>query len=173
MRLTLALALAALLFAPVAGAQAPRRPLPPVLRPSIPTRADSIAMRRGIEAGNLAYLDAFKRGDLRALTEVYDADAVQMRPGGMVIRGRGAIAANLAPLLQRIRFINGSITSSSLWRVDDLVYDIGHYTFVFQPAGKDTLVEKSRYLNIWKRQADGSWKIFRDLPIPRDTPATP
>jgi uncharacterized protein (TIGR02246 family) len=167
---TLVALLAALLAADAAG----QTPKSAGARGSAPAwkiaaaREESLAVRRGIDAGNAAYLDAFRRGDARALAGVYDPDAAQMRPGGQVIRGRAAIAANLASLLRRIRFINGSITSSSLWRVDDLVYDVGHYAFVFQPEGRDTLVERSRYLNVWRRQADGSWKIWRDLPVPRE-----
>ncbi len=151
-----------------AAAPAPRGATgSPVRRPEA-AREDSLAVRRGIDAANAVYLDAFRRGDAVALASVYDEDAAQLRPGGQVVRGRAAIAASLAPLLQRIHFINGSITSSSLWHVDDLVYDVGHYTFVFQPEGKDTLVERSRYLNVWRRQADGTWRIWRDVPVPRE-----
>lgn len=168
MRLAMAAAVAVLCLASVAAAQAPRRPAPASLRPTVPTREDSLATWRSVEAGNLAYLDAFKRGDARALAEVYDPEAVQMRRGGVLIRGRAAVGATFADLLRRIRFINGSITSSQRWKVDDLVYDLGHYTFVFQPIGRDTLVEKSGYLNIWRQQPDGSWRIFRDLSLPRE-----
>lgn len=167
MRLLALAALAALCIVTVAAAQSSRRPSLGSLRPSVPSREDSLAMWRSVEAGNLAYLEAFKRGDARALSEVYDPDAVQMRRGGLLIRGRAAIGATFADLLRRIRFLNGSITSSQRWKVDDLMYDLGHYTFVFQPAGRDTLVERSGYLNIWRQQPDGSWRIYRDMTVPR------
>ncbi len=164
-------ALLAVLMAATAATPALKRvEVTPSRRPPASATAisDSVAMRRAIDAANLAYLDAFRRADAQALAAVYDPDAAQLRPGGSMVRGRAAIAADLAPLLERIHFISGTITSSSLWRVDDLAYDVGHYTFVFQPAGKDTLVERSRYVNIWRLQRDGSWKIWRDLPVPRE-----
>ncbi len=129
---------------------------------------DSAAVSRAIGLANAAYLDGFKRGDAAAVAAVYDEDAAELHPGGEMVRGRAAIAAKLAPLLGRIHFINGSITSDSRWRVDDVVYDVGHYTFVFQPAGQDTLIEKSRYLYLWRQQKDGTWRIWRDVPVPHE-----
>jgi uncharacterized protein (TIGR02246 family) len=146
----------------------PRATARRVARASAGSRADSLAMRRAIEAANLAYLDAFKRGDAQALAAVYDPDAVQFHPGGTYVRGRAALAGYFAGQMAHLQFISGTITSSSMWRVDDVAYDIGHYTFVFQPEGRDTLVERSRYLNLWRQQADGSWLIWRDLPVPRE-----
>lgn len=168
MRLAPAAVLLTLALATAASAQAPPRGAPASLRPWLPPRADSLAMWKSVEAGNLAYLDAFKRGDAAGLASLYDPEAVQMRRGGLLIRGRAAVGAAFGDLLRRIRFINGSITSSQRWKVDDLVYDLGHYTFVFQPVGRDTLVEKSGYLNVWKQGADGTWRIYRDMSIPRE-----
>jgi ketosteroid isomerase-like protein len=167
MRRWIPILLAAAMAAAPALAQSVRGPAAaPARRPAV--RPDTSAARRGVEAANRAYLDAFRRGDAAAIAAVYDEDAVQFRPGGVYLRGRAALAADFARQLQRIRFINGTITSSSLWQVDDQVYDVGHYTFVFQPAGKDTLVERSRYLNIWRRQPDGTYRIWRDFPVPRE-----
>jgi ketosteroid isomerase-like protein len=46
----------------------------------------------------------------------------------------------------------------------DLVYDLGSYTMTTKPAkGKGVAVtDHGKYLAVWKKQADGSWKAEAD-----------
>jgi hypothetical protein len=73
----------------------------------------------------------------------------------------------VAPALARTRLISGTVTTTSLWRVDELVYDVGHYAFVFLVSGRDTVRDERPYINIWKRDSDGAWRVWRDMPLPR------
>ena len=45
----------------------------------------------------------------------------------------------------------------------DLAYATGTYTMRLTPPGATAEVEdRGRYISIWKRQADGSWKIVQE-----------
>jgi ketosteroid isomerase-like protein len=45
----------------------------------------------------------------------------------------------------------------------DLAYYLGRYEEVFQPRQGDAIHNRGRFVFIWKRQADGSWKIARSV----------
>ena len=45
----------------------------------------------------------------------------------------------------------------------DLGFSSGTYEFSFKdPSGK-TIDDKGKYVTVWKKQADGSWKVVRDI----------
>jgi len=54
-------------------------------------------------------------------------------------------------------------TAVEVARSGDLAYENGTYDFV--TTGKDgkTSDEKGKYLVIWKKQADGAWKVAVDM----------
>jgi ketosteroid isomerase-like protein len=60
---------------------------------------------------------------------------------------------------------------------DDLAYSTGAYALAMKdPEGKPT--DKERFMEVWKRQPDGSWKAVADtcnsdLPAPAGPPPNP
>ena len=53
----------------------------------------------------------------------------------------------------------------------DLAYDRGTYSMTVTPPGAAPIEDRGKYLTIYRKQADGSWKIARvmfnsDLPLP-------
>ena len=49
--------------------------------------------------------------------------------------------------------------------MDDLAYETGKYTYTFTPPGKAETQTGGHYVTIWKRQADGGWKIMADMGV--------
>jgi ketosteroid isomerase-like protein len=50
-------------------------------------------------------------------------------------------------------------------RSGDLAYDVGSYTLtVSDPAG-DPMTIKGRYVDVWKKDASGQWKVVVDAPV--------
>ena len=63
---------------------------------------------------------------------------------------------------------NFSVTSQSTHTVaskgSDLVYTIGTASLTMSaPKGKKTVTDKGKYLTVWAKQADGTWKIVADM----------
>jgi ketosteroid isomerase-like protein len=45
----------------------------------------------------------------------------------------------------------------------DMVYEIGKTTVLVQPEGLEVFSDSSKYMVIWKQQADGKWKVHADI----------
>jgi uncharacterized protein (TIGR02246 family) len=146
------------LFAGIVRAQEP--PQSSVTDPEI---------RKAIDAGNAKYIDAFARSDAGALAGLYDESGSRFSPKGVVVRGRPAIAENVAGFMKSVTGpIKVGIETQDLWVVDDLVYETGKYTYTFTPPGKSETQTGGHYVTIWKRQADGGWKIIADMGVPNN-----
>jgi uncharacterized protein (TIGR02246 family) len=124
-------------------------------------------IRKDIDAGNAKYIDAFARSDAGTLAGLYDESGSRFSPKGVVVRGRPAIAESVAGFMKSVTGpIKVSIETQDLWAVDDLVYETGRYTYTFTPPGKSETQTGGHYVTIWKRQADGGWKIIVDMGVP-------
>jgi uncharacterized protein (TIGR02246 family) len=146
------------LFAGIVRAQEP--PQSSVTDPEI---------RKAIDAGNAKYIDAFARSDAGALAGLYDESGSRLSPKGVVVRGRPAIAENVAGFMKSVTGpVKVGIETQDLWVVDDLVYETGKYTYTFTPPGKSETQTGGHYVTIWKRQADGGWKIIADMGVPNN-----
>ena len=126
-------------------------------------------IRKAIDSGNAKYIDAFARSDAGALAGLYDESGSRFSPKGVVVRGRPAIAESVAGFMKSVTGpIKVSIETQDLWAVDDLVYETGKYTYTFTPPGKSETQTGGHYVTIWKRQADGGWKIDADMGVPNN-----
>jgi uncharacterized protein (TIGR02246 family) len=123
-------------------------------------------LRKTIDAGNAKYVDAFAKSDAGALAGLYDESGSRFSPNGVVVRGRPAIAESVAGFMKSVTGpIKVTIETQDLWLVDDLAYETGKYTYTFTPPGKAETQTGGHYVTIWKRQADGGWKIMADMGV--------
>lgn len=123
-------------------------------------------LRKTIDAGNAKYVDAFAKSDAGALAGLYDESGSRFSPNGVVVRGRPAIAESVAGFMKSVTGpIKVTIETQDLWLVDDLAYETGKYTYTFTPPGKPETQTGGHYVTIWKRQADGGWKIMADMGV--------
>jgi uncharacterized protein (TIGR02246 family) len=124
-------------------------------------------VRRAIEAGNATWEKAFRTLDAAAIASTFDAEGVNVGADGAYTKGRDAIEAAMRAYLER----SGPATSTRVVIGDvvldgDLAYEWGHSEFRFagKPGGPKARI--GRYLAVWKRQADGGWKLLRNLGLP-------
>lgn len=110
--------------------------------------------------------------DWEAYVAVYYApDAVVMPPNAGRLEGRAAMAEFLAsfPPMNVMEFEMLSMEGSG-----DMAYVVGRYHLEMEgPDGPMT--DDGKYIEIWKRQPDGGWKIAfdifnTDLPLPTPDP---
>jgi ketosteroid isomerase-like protein len=57
-------------------------------------------------------------------------------------------------------------------RSGDLAYEHGSYTMTMSDPQQKPVTQKGHYLVVWQQQADGAWKVARDVPV-SDGPAAP
>jgi uncharacterized protein (TIGR02246 family) len=124
-------------------------------------------VRRAIEAGNSTWERAFRSVDAAAVASTFDENGVNVGRDGSCQKGREAIEAGMRSYFET----SGPATTT---RVDigdvvldgDLAYEWGHSDFHFAPRPGGPAQRVGRYLAIWKVQADGGWKILRNVGLP-------
>lgn len=139
-----------------------------IARAQAPAQSSAIdpEIRKAIDAGNAKYADAFAKSDAGALAGLYDESGSRFSPNGVVVRGRPAIAQNVAGFMKSVTGpIKVHIETQDLWLVDDLAYETGKYTYTFTPPGKTETQTGGHYVTVWKRQTDGDWKIMADMGV--------
>ena len=127
--------------------------------PARDSAADAAAVA-GTERGILA---AFQAKDSAKLAGFYAQDAVVAMPGRGQVEGRDAIRGILEGDLKDPAF-KLDFTSDKVEASGDLAYSRGRYTIGYtNPQTKKTETGRGSYVTVFKRQADGSWKVVSDL----------
>lgn len=127
-------------------------------------------VRAAVDAGNAAYISAYKNSDPTAFAEIYDMDGARFGDtgDGSVTRGRAAIGRDVAMFMNAVvGHVEVSITTQNLYVLDAFAYEEGKYTmgFTLKKDGKAHVLA-GQYVTVWKQQGDGGWKIYADMPVP-------
>jgi uncharacterized protein (TIGR02246 family) len=145
-------------------AQAPPPP-PPDTR-----AADEKSIRDAEVASNAGW----KARDIEKIVALYADDATLMVPDAPLMKGKDAIRGGLKEFLMDP---NLSLTfTASVVEVSKgggLAYSQGTYTLTqTNPKTKKPVVEKGRYVTVYRKTADGSWRAVEDINN-AEAPATP
>ena len=133
---------------------------------------DAGAARQAIEAANARFADAAKRGDTAVVSAIFAEDVIVMMPNQPAQRGVDAARKNFASTFAPSTVKAFDLKTDDVAVGGDLAVETGNYEMTLQPRGGREVKDKGKYITVWKRQADGSWKIIRDmvnsdLPMPR------
>jgi uncharacterized protein (TIGR02246 family) len=118
--------------------------------------------RAAIEAANAKFSDAFARGDAKALAAMYTSDAIAFPPDSDMVHGNEAIG-EFWKATRDSGVQTAALTTVDVGRSGDVAYEVGKVSLTIQPAGKELTTAVAKYVVVWKRQADGSWKLHRDI----------
>lgn len=115
-----------------------------------------------IEKATAAFEAAFEAGKPEALAMMYTEDAIVFPPAAEMVKGREAIAAlwkeTMGSGVKKVDLVTLDVGVSG-----DLAHETGTVVLSITPEGKGSITVSAKYLVVWKRQADGSWKIHRDI----------
>jgi ketosteroid isomerase-like protein len=114
-----------------------------------------------IEAANEAYGKAVANQDVAAVVALYTPDAILLPPDSPVAQGADAIRAVLQGYVDA-GAQSLALETTALDDQGDMVVDVGRYTLGLQPPGADPITDVSKYLQVYKRQSDGSFRIAYD-----------
>jgi uncharacterized protein (TIGR02246 family) len=136
---------------------------PATVAPSSTGDADPSAVRRAIDSANAQVVNALKQGDAAATAAVYADDAISMPPDQPALRGRDAIRKSMEKFLSGTTVKNPTLTTVDVIVSGDIAVETGTQDGTMQPkSGGGAVSAKGKYLAVYKRQPDGSWKIIRD-----------
>lgn len=102
----------------------------------------------------------------------YTDDAVLLLPNTPIVNGKEAIRSAMKPLLADPNFaLSFQGTRAEGSKGGDTVWSVGTYSMtVSDPKTKKPVTDKGKYLTVFKKQADGSWKAIADM-VNSDMPA--
>jgi len=129
-----------------------------------PTGANTTADTQAIEQVEKAQMAAIAARDAAGAAGVYSDDALFLNEKGSISRGHDAIAAGFKAMLAdpavKLTYAPGPKTFSA---GGDMAYSTADYTLSFtDPATQKPVTVKGTNLSIWRKQADGSWKLVAD-----------
>lgn len=118
----------------------------------------------GIRTADSAFMAAANAGDAGKIAEVYAEDGVLLAPNLPPQKGRDAVKAFWGGFLDAytVRF---EVASDTIEGRGDLAYNQGHYRFTAVPKAKGVpgVADEGKFLEILKKQPDGSWKYVIDM----------
>lgn len=117
------------------------------------------ASEDAVRALDAQWAKAAAAHDVDGTIAFYSDDAVVMPPNSPMVQDkaseRKAWAAILVPGAD-ITWTAGKVAAA---QSGELVYDVGMYTLITKASkGKPQTADGGKYLAVWKKQADGSWK---------------
>ena len=118
--------------------------------------SSDVAAIRGAEK---ALADAFEASDPTAWVDCYTEDAIFVGPGTPAIEGRDALLS-AAPL---VAISSMEIVADSTIGAGDFAATQGRANWVRGPKGSDGPLVRRRFLMVWRHDADGRWRIAREL----------
>ena len=127
--------------------------------------ADVAAVRQAVEANNARFDSAALKGDSAALTTFYADSAVLMFSGTPAARGHDAIAKALGGMTAAMKVSAFKLTTQDLIVTGDYAIETGTYDMTSTATAKAAKPKHDvgKYIVLWKKQPDGSYKILRDI----------
>ncbi len=144
------------------------RAVPASSQPLPASAEDSAAARRAIDAGNDGYIAAWKARDAAAFAALFAPDGALLQTSGRMIRGREAIRERMAAVMQKVGMVEGTIMTRDVFLFGDTAYETGKWRFTM--VGEDGKAEpdSGHYVEVWRRQPGGEWKMWRDIGVAND-----
>jgi ketosteroid isomerase-like protein len=125
----------------------------PPQKPTIETlkQLEGEFMKAALEHGSAGYMS------------YYSEDAVELPNGAGAILGKANTAKGMGFLDDKNNRLTWSAAGADIAASGDLGYTWGHYEFLTKEKDGSQKVERGKYMTIWKKQADGNWKVVVDM----------
>ena len=121
------------------------------------TRSDD---ERAIRATDAVTLKAAQEKNADIAASNYTDDATWLPPNAPLVKGRDGIRAGWAQMMALPGFtIDWQITSLDVARSGDMAYTIYAYQMNFTGPTGAPVKDHGKDLVVWKKQADGKWKM--------------
>ena len=124
----------------------------------------------GVEAANKKLMDSFKNKDAAGIAALYSENAVVLPPNAERIAGR----ENIQKMWQS--WVDAGLTDLALTPVEveesgDLAYEEGTYSVKVPAADGQPMQDVGKYVVVWKKGPEGTWRLHRDIWNSNQAPA--
>lgn len=130
-------------------------------QPAADTR---MADERAIRNADANWAKAAAARDIEGILSSYADDASMFPPNSRIATGKEAIRAVWSPEFTNPGFgIRWQPTKVEVSRAGDLAYAQGSYEFTLNDARGKPITDRGKYVQVWKKQPDGSWSAVADI----------
>ncbi|MFQ5927047.1 MAG: YybH family protein [Terriglobia bacterium] len=144
-----------LLLAGLVGLGVACQPQPPDTR-----AADEQAIREA----DSKWSKATGAKDIEGFLSFLADDASLLPPNAPIATGKEAIREWGSGMMTNPGFaVSWQPTQVEVSRAGDLGYTLGTYELTLNDAEGNPVTERGKYVTVWKKQGDGSWKVVADI----------
>ncbi len=128
--------------------------------PQVDVEAERAAVRAALgEAWN-----AVIAKDVDKFIAVCADKDIMFPPNAPIVTGKEAIRAHLSEAFSRRDFaISWQTTKIEVSRSGDLAYSHGTYEVTVNDPEGNPVTDKGKWVTVWEKQPDGSWKVVIDI----------
>jgi ketosteroid isomerase-like protein len=120
------------------------------------------SLRAQLEKAEIDFAARVNSGGAQAWADTFAEDGIAVDEKAQVTRGRDAIRARMAPVLARMK-ISWRPTVIYVSPSGEMGFTSGPYEVTEPTAdGKARVVGRGSFMTVWKRSADGVWRIVAD-----------
>jgi uncharacterized protein (TIGR02246 family) len=124
--------------------------------------------RQAIDKGNAQWVEAWDKADATMIASLFASDGVLLGRNGKLFKGPQQILERQKTVMEAAgKGVKCTVTTVDLWLDGDTAYETGTYSYKYQEKGKP-VNEEGRYVTIWRKQNDASWKIVTDMGVPKN-----
>jgi ketosteroid isomerase-like protein len=117
-----------------------------------------------LRAADAAWLKTYEAKDVDKAVAFCDDRGSLLWPNAPRATGKSAIAKATAGAFAIPDFkLEWHPDQIAVARSGELGYTSGTYTWTFKDASGKPASDKGKYLTVWKKQRDGSWKVLLDM----------
>ncbi len=115
-----------------------------------------------IEKANQLFGEGFKKKDASLATSMYTKDTLLLPPNMDLIRGKKNAEEFWGTSIE-MGVIMEEHSIGEIIQEGDVATEWGSYVVSFHPEGQEPIKENGKYMVVWTRMADGSWKKHWDI----------
>lgn len=125
-----------------------------------------------IREAEIAWSNAAAAKDVNATVAYYADDGSAFPPNGPILTGKEAITKMWEGIFQAPgSSVSWQPVKVEVARSGDLGYTHGTYQMTMNDPAGNPVADRGKYVTVWKKQTDGSWKVMADifnsdLPLP-------
>jgi ketosteroid isomerase-like protein len=138
---------------------------PPQPVAQVPPPVDPAAIEKQIRSLDADWSHAANLGDVETSISYYADDGILLEPNAPIVSGKVAFRKSWTALIIGPAFVSLTFapTKITVAQAGDMAWDVGTYELTTKDKTGKTSTDVGKYLEVWQKQVDGSWKAAADI----------
>jgi len=125
---------------------------------------DPAALKDAIQAREKEWSAAFLAGNGAGIAALYTTDGAQLQAAGDAYTGHDGITKAMQAQLDTIAVSAREDITEEVIPAGDYAIEIGRYSYqATHKTSKKPISSAGRYMVVWHKDADGAWRLHRDI----------